>query len=98
MLKLTDRYISDRFLPDKAIDAMDEAGSRVHITNMDVPKNIVNLELSLEKVRNNKNEVVKKQKYEEAAKLRDNEKRIEKDLLEAQENWEEELKNAQGNG
>ena len=91
-VKLTDRYISDRFLPDKAIDAMDEAGSRVHITNMDVPKNIVNLELSLEEVRNNKNEVVKKQRYEEAAKLRDNEKRIEKDLLIAQENWQEELK------
>ena len=71
---------------------MDEAGSRVHITNMDVPKNIVNLELSLENVRNNKNEVVKKQRYEEAAKLRDNEKRIEKDLLIAQENWQEELK------
>ena len=91
-VKLTDRYISDRFLPDKAIDAMDEAGSRVHITNMDVPKNIVNLELSLEEVRNKKNEVVKKQRYEEAAKLRDNEKRIEKDLLIAQENWQEELK------
>ena len=91
-VKLTDRYISDRFLPDKAIDAMDEAGSRVHITNMDVPKNIVNLELSLEDVRNKKNEVVKKQRYEEAAKLRDDEKRIEKDLLIAQEKWQEELK------
>ncbi len=91
-VKLTDRYISDRFLPDKAIDAMDEAGSRVHITNMDVPKNIVNLELSLEEVRNKKNEVVKKQRYEEAAKLRDDEKRIEKDLLIAQEKWQEELK------
>ena len=91
-VKLTDRYISDRFLPDKAIDAMDEAGSRVHITNMDVPKNIVNLELDLENVRNKKNEVVKKQKYEEAAKLRDDEKRIEKELLIAQEKWEEELK------
>ena len=91
-VKLTDRYISDRFLPDKAIDAMDEAGSRVHITNMDVPKNIVNLELGLENVRNKKNEVVKKQKYEEAAKLRDDEKRIEKELLIAQEKWEEELK------
>ena len=53
-VKLTDRYVSDRFLPDKAIDAMDEAGSRVHITNMDVPKNIVDLEHSLEEVRNKK--------------------------------------------
>ena len=91
-VKLTDRYISDRFLPDKAIDAMDEAGSRVHITNMDVPKNIVELENNLEKVRENKNTVVKKQKYEEAAKLRDDEKRIEKELLLAQEKWQEDLK------
>jgi len=91
-VKLTDRYVSDRFLPDKAIDAMDEAGSRVHITNMDVPKNIVDLETSLEKVRDNKNTVVKKQKYEEAAKLRDDEKRIEKELFLAQEKWQEDLK------
>ena len=91
-VKLTDRYVSDRFLPDKAIDAMDEAGSRVHITNMDVPKNIVDLEHSLEEVRNKKNEVVKKQKYEEAAKLRDDEKRIEKELLNAQEQWQEDIK------
>ena len=91
-VKLTDRYISDRFFPDKAIDAMDEAGSRVHITNMDVPKNIVSLEVSLEEVRDKKNAVVKKQKYEEAAKLRDDEKRIEKELIQAQEKWQEELK------
>jgi len=91
-VKLTDRYISDRFLPDKAIDAMDEAGSRVHITNMNVPKNIVEMEENLEKVRENKNTVVKKQKYEEAAKLRDDEKRIEKELLLAQEKWQEDLK------
>ncbi|MDC0117738.1 ATP-dependent Clp protease ATP-binding subunit, partial [Flavobacteriaceae bacterium] len=91
-VKLTDRYISDRFFPDKAIDAMDEAGSRVHITNMDVPKNIVDLEFSLEEVRDKKNTVVKKQKYEEAAKLRDDEKRIEKELVSAQEKWQEELK------
>ena len=91
-VKLTDRYISDRFLPDKAIDALDEAGSRVHITNMDVPENIVNLEKELENVRLDKNAVVKKQKYEEAAKLRDDEKRIEKELLIAQEKWQEDLK------
>ena len=91
-VKLTDRYVSDRFLPDKAIDAMDEAGSRVHITNMDVPKNVINLEASLESVKEKKNEVVKKQKYEEAAKLRDDEKRIEKELLAAQDKWQEDVK------
>jgi ATP-dependent Clp protease ATP-binding subunit ClpC len=83
-VKLTDRYMSERFLPDKAIDALDEAGSRVHITNIEVPKQIVDLERQLEDVRVLKNEVVKKQKYEEAAKLRDDEKRIEKDLAIAQ--------------
>ncbi|MBK56247.1 MAG: Clp protease ClpC [Flavobacteriaceae bacterium] len=91
-VRLTDRYISDRFLPDKAIDALDEAGSRVHITNMDVPDNIVEFEKKLENVRLDKNAVVKKQKYEEAAKLRDDEKRIEKELLIAQEKWQEDLK------
>ncbi len=89
---LTNRYMTDRFLPDKAIDALDEAGSRVHIVNMDVPKQILELENQLEEVRVLKNSVVKKQKYEEAAKLRDDEKRIEKDLAMAQESWEEESK------
>jgi ATP-dependent Clp protease ATP-binding subunit ClpC len=89
---LTDRYMSDRFLPDKAIDALDEAGSRVHINNMSVPKEVVNLEAELEKVRELKNSVVKKQKYEEAAKLRDDEKRVERLLIEAQERWQEESK------
>jgi ATP-dependent Clp protease ATP-binding subunit ClpC len=91
-VKLTSRYMSDRFLPDKAIDAMDEAGSRVHITNIDVPAQIVELEAELEAVRASKNSVVKKQKYEEAAKLRDDEKRLEKSLSEAQEKWEAESK------
>ena len=91
-VKLTSRYMSDRFLPDKAIDAMDEAGSRVHITNIDVPAQIVELEAELEVVRASKNSVVKKQKYEEAAKLRDDEKRLEKSLSEAQEKWEAESK------
>ena len=91
-VKLTSRYMSDRFLPDKAIDALDEAGSRVHITNIDVPEQIVELETELEVVRATKNSVVKKQKYEEAAKLRDDEKRLEKSLSEAQEKWEEESK------
>jgi ATP-dependent Clp protease ATP-binding subunit ClpC len=91
-VKLTDRYMSERFLPDKAIDALDEAGSRVHITNIDVPKQILELERQLEEVRELKNSVVKRQKYEEAAKLRDDEKRIEKDLAIAQEQWEEDAK------
>ncbi|RIV45040.1 MULTISPECIES: ATP-dependent Clp protease ATP-binding subunit [Flagellimonas] len=91
-VKLTNRYMTDRFLPDKAIDALDEAGSRVHIVNMDVPKQILELESQLEDVRELKNSVVKKQKYEEAAKLRDDEKRLEKDLATAQERWEEESK------
>ena len=91
-VKLTNRYMTDRFLPDKAIDALDEAGSRVHITNIDVPKQILDLERKLEEVRENKNSVVKKQKYEEAAKLRDDEKNLEKELSLAQEKWEEESK------
>ena len=91
-VKLTNRYMSERFLPDKAIDALDEAGSRVHITNIEVPKQILELERQLEEVRESKNSVVKKQKYEEAAKLRDDEKRIEKDLAIAQEQWEEDSK------
>lgn len=91
-VKLTNRYMTERFLPDKAIDALDEAGSRVHITNIDVPKQILELEKKLEEVKLTKNSVVKKQKYEEAAKLRDDEKRLEKELAVAQEKWEEETK------
>ncbi|MAN27178.1 MULTISPECIES: ATP-dependent Clp protease ATP-binding subunit [Mesonia] len=91
-VKLTNRYMTDRFLPDKAIDALDEAGSRVHITNIEVPKLILDLERKLEEVRETKNSVVKKQKYEEAAKLRDDEKNLEKELQVAQERWEEESK------
>ena len=91
-VKLTNRYMTDRFLPDKAIDALDEAGSRVHITNIDVPKQIIELEQQLEQVKETKNSVVKKQKYEEAAKLRDDEKRLEKNLASAQKKWEEETK------
>lgn len=92
-VKLTSRYMSDRFLPDKAIDALDEAGSRVHITNIEVPQQILELEKKLEEVRDLKTSVVKKQKYEEAARLRDDEKRIEKELAIAQEQWEVESKN-----
>jgi ATP-dependent Clp protease ATP-binding subunit ClpC len=90
---LSSRYISDRFLPDKAIDALDEAGSRVHIMNVSVPDEVVKLEEELDQIRKQKNSVVKKQKYEEAAKLRDDEKRIEKNLLNAQDEWNESSKN-----
>ena len=89
-VKLTNRYMTERFLPDKAIDALDEAGSRIHIINIDVPKQIIELEKKLEDVRALKVVVVKKQKYEEAAKLRDDEKKIEKELIIAQEKWEKE--------
>mgnify|MGYP003624165280 FL=1 len=91
-VKLTNRYMTERFLPDKAIDALDEAGSRVHITNIEVPKQILELEKQLEDVKETKNLVVRKQKYEEAAKLRDDEKRLEKELQIAQEKWEEDTK------
>ncbi len=91
-VKLTDRYISDRHLPDKAIDALDEAGSRVHITNIKVPQEIVDMEKSLEIIRESKTRVLKSQKYEEAAKLRDEGKRIERELAMAQQKWEEDVK------
>ena len=91
-VKLTNRYMTERFLPDKAIDALDEAGSRVHITNINVPDKILEIEQKLEEVRELKNSVVKKQKYEEAAKLRDDEKNLEKELATEQEAWEKESK------
>ncbi|MEN8185567.1 MAG: ATP-dependent Clp protease ATP-binding subunit [Bacteroidota bacterium] len=91
-VKLTNRYMTDRYLPDKAIDAMDEAGSRIHITNIVVPKQILELEQKLEEVTELKNKVVKSQKYEEAAKLRDDEKQLEKELVEAQIIWEDQSK------
>jgi ATP-dependent Clp protease ATP-binding subunit ClpC len=90
--ELTSRYMTDRYLPDKAIDALDESGSRVHINNMNVPDEIIKFEEELEKIKDLKNSVVKKQKYEEAAKLRDDEKKLERTLLEAQERWQEESK------
>lgn len=89
---LTNRYMTDRYLPDKAIDALDEAGSRIHITNIIVPKQVQELEKKLEEIREHKNDVVKSQKYEEAARLRDDEKRIEKELEVAQAEWEEQSK------
>lgn len=89
-VKLTNRYLTERFLPDKALDALDEAGSRIHITQMRVPKNILELEKELEKIKESKNGAVARQKYEEAASLRDQERRIENQLEFAQKQWEEE--------
>ncbi len=90
-VKLTNRYISDRHLPDKAIDAMDEAGSRVHITNIKVPDRIVELEKQLEETKQKKVEAVKNQNFERAANFRDQEKML-LDLLEMEkEKWEKEL-------
>ena len=91
-VKLTHRYITDHFLPDKAIDALDEAGSRIHITNIVVPEEILALESQLEKIKTEKNSAVNRQKYEEAAKLRDTEKNIETALEKAQNNWDADSK------
>ncbi|MDO7744003.1 MAG: ATP-dependent Clp protease ATP-binding subunit, partial [Pedobacter sp.] len=89
---LTSRYITDRFLPDKAIDALDEAGSRVHLTNIHVPENIIDIENKIEDIKVEKNKVVKSQKYEEAAKLRDTEKNLLEELERAKAEWEAETK------
>ncbi len=89
---LSDRYISDRFLPDKAIDVLDEAGARVHINNIHVPDEIVKLEESIEEIKKEKIRVVKSQKYEEAAQLRDKEKKLIDQLDKAKAKWEEESK------
>ncbi|MFN5460868.1 MAG: ATP-dependent Clp protease ATP-binding subunit [Bacteroidota bacterium] len=89
---LTARYITDRHLPDKAIDALDEAGSRVHITNINVPQNILDIEQKIEEVKEQKNVAVRSQKYEEAARLRDSEKQLLAKLEEAKKVWEEETK------
>ena len=89
---LTDRYMNDRFLPDKAIDALDEAGSRVHITNIEVPQNITNIEKQLSEITTKKKVAIKKQKFEIAAELRDSEKKIQSQLVHAQDIWEKELK------
>ncbi len=91
-VSLTARYITDRHLPDKAIDALDESGSRVHITNITVPENILELEKKMEDIKELKNQVVRSQKYEEAAKLRDTEKQLQTQLETAKKAWEEETK------
>ncbi len=87
-VKLSSRYITDRYLPDKAIDVMDEAGSRVHLANIVVPENIVALENDIANIKSKKNQVVKNQNFEEAAKLRDEEKRLLNELEQAKLDWE----------
>ncbi|MCA6456834.1 MAG: ATP-dependent Clp protease ATP-binding subunit [Chitinophagaceae bacterium] len=91
-VKLSDRYMTDRLLPDKAIDVLDEVGARVHLKNINVPQDIVELEKKIEDVKNEKNKVVKSQRFEEAASLRDTEKRLGEELEKAKTQWEEESK------
>lgn len=92
-VKLTARYITDRFLPDKAIDALDEVGSRVHIANINVPENILKLEEKIEKIKEEKITAVKSQKFELAANYRDKEKNLLQLLENEKETWEKELVN-----
>jgi ATP-dependent Clp protease ATP-binding subunit ClpC len=91
-VKYSERYITDRFLPDKAIDVIDEVGARVHINNINVPKEIIALEEQVEDIKEEKNKVVKRQRYEEAAQLRDKEKKLLEQLETAKNAWEEESK------
>jgi ATP-dependent Clp protease ATP-binding subunit ClpC len=89
-VRMSNRYITDRNLPDKAIDVLDEVGARVHITNINVPKDILELEAQIESIKQEKISVVKSQKYEEAAKLRDKEKNLINQLDAAKIEWEKE--------
>ncbi len=91
-VKMSDRYMTDKLLPDKAIDVLDEVGARKHIKNINVPEAIVELEKKIEDIKLQKNQVVKSQKFEEAAALRDTEKKLQEDLEKAKNNWEEESK------
>ena len=92
-VELTTRYLTDRHLPDKAIDALDEVGARVHISNINVPKEITDVEKKIVEIKDKKNDVIRSQKYEEAAKLRDVERQLNNELESARKNWEEEQKN-----
>ena len=91
-VSLTSRYITDRHLPDKAIDALDEVGSRVHLNNINVPQEIIDIEQEIEEVKEEKNRVVRSQKYEEAARLRDSERQLTEKLSSAKKKWEEDTK------
>ena len=92
-VELTNRYLTDRHLPDKAIDALDEVGARVHISNINVPKEITDIEKKIVEIKDKKNDVIRSQKYEEAARLRDVERQLNNDLETARKSWEEEQKN-----
>ncbi len=91
-VSLTNRYISDRFLPDKAIDALDEAGAMVHISNIHVPTEIINLENAITEIKGRKTNAIKSQKFEEAAQFRDIERRYSNDLVLAKKKWEDDSK------
>ena len=92
-VKLSERYMTDRLLPDKAIDVLDEVGARKHIKNINVPEDVIELEKKIEDIKLEKNKVVKSQRFEEAASLRDSEKRLQEELEKAKNDWEEESKN-----
>jgi ATP-dependent Clp protease ATP-binding subunit ClpC len=91
-VKLSDRYMTDRLLPDKAIDVLDEVGARVHLKNINVPEEVIALEKKIDDIKHEKNKVVKSQRFEEAASLRDTEKRLQEELEKAKVDWEEESK------
>jgi ATP-dependent Clp protease ATP-binding subunit ClpC len=91
-VRLSDRYITDRFLPDKAIDVLDEVGARVHLKNIVVPKHIEDLEKKIEELKEQKNQAVKNQQYEDAANLRDQESKLVRQLEFSKVEWEEESK------
>ena len=92
-VNLSNRYVTDRLLPDKAIDVMDEVGAKVHLKNIHVPATVLDLEKKIEDIKQEKNKVVKSQRYEEAARLRDTEKKLFEDLETAKTEWEEDTKN-----
>jgi len=91
-VKMSSRYITDRLLPDKAIDVMDEVGAKVHLKNIHVPGAVLDLEKKIEDIKQEKNKVVKSQKYEEAARLRDTEKKLHDELEQAKNQWEADTK------
>jgi ATP-dependent Clp protease ATP-binding subunit ClpC len=92
-VKLSDRYMTDRLLPDKAIDVLDEVGARVHLKNINVPQEVIDFEKKIDEIKHEKNKVVKSQRFEEAASLRDTEKHLQEQLEKAKADWEEESRN-----
>lgn len=92
-VNLSNRYITDRLLPDKAIDVLDEVGARVHLKNIHVPQMVLDIEQKIEEIKVQKFQVVNSQRYEEAARLRDTERKLQEDLAKAKKDWDEEIKN-----